>query len=193
MWCTGRPRRQQCVLVFWHDAVAAALAADVTRAKALSGGRKRGADTLRSRISTTKVIRRRHARPHQHHPVKLTYSQDGTLSLSISNLYGRMRRAAVQSRMLEGSSNCSSVLVLLPKFLQIVHCRERCLLTQCYSLRPKSYVHPRSHRSLRPTEYSQPLQKTAQLWNKSKEDLAGQLSDLKSYVANLQKLGGMKY
>jgi hypothetical protein len=31
--------------------------------------------------------------------------------------------------------------------------------------------------------YSQPLQKTAQLWNKSKEDLASQLVDLKSYVA----------
>jgi hypothetical protein len=67
------------------------------------------------------------------------------------------------------------------------------MLTQYSSLRPKSYVHIRSHRSLRTTEYSQPLQKTAQLWNKSKEDLASQLSDLKSYVANLQKLGGMEH
>jgi hypothetical protein len=133
-------RRQRCVLVFWHDAVAAALAADVTRAKTLSGGRKRGADTLRSRISTTKVIRRRHARPHQHHPVKLTYSQDGTSSLSIWNFYGQLRRATVQSRMAEGSSNCSLLLVLPPKFLQIIHCRGTCLLTQYYSLRPKSYV-----------------------------------------------------
>jgi ribosomal protein L29 len=32
------------------------------------------------------------------------------------------------------------------------------------------------------------LQKTAQLWNKSKEDLASQLADLKTYVAGLSTL-----
>jgi hypothetical protein len=58
------------------------------------------------------------------------------------------------------------------------------MLTSYHSLSPKSYVHPRSHRSLHPINCSQPLQKTAQLWNKSKEDLASQLADLKSYVAN---------
>jgi hypothetical protein len=44
-WCKEKSRQQQCFLVFWHDAVAAALAADVTRAKTLSlEGRKRGAE-----------------------------------------------------------------------------------------------------------------------------------------------------
>lgn len=56
------------------------------------------------------------------------------------------------------------------------------MLTVCYSLSPKSYVTPRAHRSLRPIAYSHPLQKTAQLWNKSKEDLASQLAELKRYV-----------
>lgn len=64
------------------------------------------------------------------------------------------------------------------------------MLTCSYSLRPKSYVPPRSHRPHRPIEYSQPLQKTAQLWNKSKEDLAGQLADLKTYVAATLDTGG---
>jgi len=54
-------------------------------------------------------------------------------------------------------------------------------------LSPKSYVAPRSHCIPRPIAYSQPTQKTAQLWNKSKEDLASQLVDLKTYVAGRKR------
>jgi hypothetical protein len=68
------------------------------------------------------------------------------------------------------------------------------MLICCNSLlSPRSYVHPRSHRLFLPTEYSQPLQKTAQLWNKSKEDLASQLVDLKSYVEDYRTREGMAY
>ncbi|RMZ69137.1 60s ribosomal l35 [Pyrenophora seminiperda CCB06] len=49
-----------------------------------------------------------------------------------------------------------------------------------YSLSPRSYVLLRSLTSNRPILYSHPLQKTAQLWNKSKDELASQLTDLKS-------------
>lgn len=84
--------------------------------------------------------------------------------------------------MEEGSSDCTSLLVLPPQIYRFIVTGESHMLTASYSLRPKSYVLPRSHRLRRPNEYSQPLQKTAQLWNKSKEDLAGQLADLKTYV-----------
>lgn len=52
---------------------------------------------------------------------------------------------------------------------------------------PKSYVDPHHYPSFRSISYSQPQQKTAQLWNKSKDDLASQLTDLKSYVAHRPK------
>ena len=78
--------------------------------------------------------------------------------------------------------------------LEFVHFVIARILTCCHSLlSPKSYVRPRSHRPLRPIEYSQPLQKTAQLWNKSKEDLAGQLADLKSYVEECGTHEGTAY
>lgn len=59
------------------------------------------------------------------------------------------------------------------------------LLTARRSLSPRSYVHPRARSPAphAPTAYLQPPQKTAQLWNKSKDELAAQLADLKSYVA----------
>jgi hypothetical protein len=94
-----------------------------------------------------------------------------------------MRRAALPKGTAEGSSNCTSLLVLPPRILSACKDGRKHLLTYCNSLSPKSYVQPRSHRSPRPIEYSQPPQKTAQLWNKSKEDLASQLVELKSYVA----------
>ncbi|KAJ4985693.1 60S ribosomal protein L35 [Stagonosporopsis vannaccii] len=65
---------------------------------------------------------------------------------------------------------------------------EEALLTCCCSLSPRSYVHPhaRSHRLPRSPAYLQPPQKTAQLWNKSKDELATQLSELKSELIQLR-------
>ena len=56
-----------------------------------------------------------------------------------------------------------------------------------YSLPLRSYVLLRSLTSNRPIPYSHPLQKTAQLWNKSKDELASQLTDLKSCVAQFDE------
>jgi hypothetical protein len=148
--------------VFWHDAVAAALAADVTQgqgAKPHKPEARRRAPTHIERISqTSKVDRRRHARPHPHHPVKLTYSQDGTSKLSFVEWNWRMCRAILLSRMVEGSSNCTSLLVLPPQILYLCIYRRNRMLICCNSLlSPRSYVYPRSHRPFIPTEYSQPL------------------------------------
>jgi hypothetical protein len=85
-----------------------------------------------------------------------------------------------------GSSNCTSCL-RHRKFAVAVSFFPKHMLTCCNSLSPKSYVF-RSHRPHRSTVYSQPPQRTAQLWSKSKDELASQLTDLKSYVAT-RKLG----
>ena len=62
------------------------------------------------------------------------------------------------------------------------------LLTARHSLSPRSYVHPRARPLAphHPTVYLQPPQKTAQLWNKSKDDLATQLAELKSELIQLR-------
>lgn len=86
--------------------------------------------------------------------------------------------------MVEGSCNHILPPARVANLLSQYYTFEELLLTCYNSLSPRSYVHPRSHRSPRSTAYSQPPQKTAQLWNKSKDELATQLADLKSYVAN---------
>jgi hypothetical protein len=108
-WCRRTMRQQQRFLVFWHDAVAPALAADVTQGQGAKPGqpeaRRRAPTHIAVRKSNLEVNRRRHARPHPHHPVILTHSQDGTSMFSFTDWHWRMRRAAQRKGMVEGSNN----------------------------------------------------------------------------------------
>jgi hypothetical protein len=179
--------------MFWHDAVAAALAADVTQgqdAKRRPEARRR--HTALSNFhhqSYPQTTRETPSTPPGHTNTQSRWyveplNQDFPWAVA-SRSFAVANGGGVKQLHLFASAAAANSFT--------IHYLREYMLTQYYSLRPKSYVQSRSHRSLSPTEYSQPLQKTAQLWNKSKEDLASQLSDLKSYVANLQKLGGMEY